>query len=232
MKDGAVITGTPAEVWDQLYAEYGFYADMHWESDEPFTGEVWALGEHPVSFFFAGVRADYTVTVIDDPVASFTVDDITRYENNRFESMWYNDETGERSGPHNILPLGPDSITVTIPSDILSGEHYRIRLATTNYPMISLDNGVDIIISSGAAVTEQQEPMLQVAPNPACHFLHITSDQEISGIDFFNLTGERVLSRQLISKDSVISLSGFASGIYLIHCQLPHHELYRKVVIQ
>ena len=125
-----------------------------------------------------------------------------------------------------------DSITVTIPSDILSGEHYRIRLATTNYPMISLDNGVDIIISSGAAVTEQQEPMLQVAPNPACQFLHITSDQEISRVDFFNLTGKRVLSRQLISKDSVISLSGFASGIYLIHCQLPHHELYRKVVIQ
>lgn len=123
-------------------------------------------------------------------------------------------------------------ITVSIPMTIPTGDHYRIRLVTTNYPMISDDNGFDISITSGAAVAEQQAPALQLFPNPARQCLHITADQELTNIALFNLSGEKVLSRQLASKDNVISLNGLATGIYLVHCQLQQQTLYRKLIIQ
>ena len=124
------------------------------------------------------------------------------------------------------------SITVTIPMGIPTGEHYRIRVVTTNYPMISEDNGFDISITTSAAVAEQQTPSLRLFPNPARQYLHIIADQELTNVDLFNLAGEKVLSRQLASKDNVISLGGLASGVYLVHCQLHQQELFRKVVIQ
>ena len=124
------------------------------------------------------------------------------------------------------------SFTVTIPMTIPTGDQYRIRLVTTNYPMISEDNGFDIRISSGAAVAEQQVPSLQLFPNPADQYLHITANQELTNVDLFNLSGEKVLSCQLASKDNVISLNGLATGIYLVHCQLQQQTLYRKLIIQ
>ena len=48
------------------------------------------------------------------------------------------------------------SITVTIPQGIFTGEHYRIRLATTNYPMVSEDNGFDISIVTHDALAENE----------------------------------------------------------------------------
>lgn len=48
------------------------------------------------------------------------------------------------------------SMTVTIPQGIFTGEHYRIRLVTTNYPMVSEDNGFDITISTNDAVAENE----------------------------------------------------------------------------
>lgn len=46
------------------------------------------------------------------------------------------------------------TLTVTIPQGLYAGEHYRIRLVTTNYPMVSEDNGFDITISTYNAIAE------------------------------------------------------------------------------
>ncbi len=56
------------------------------------------------------------------------------------------------------------SLTVNIPQGIFTGEHYRIRLVTTNYPMISEDNGFDISIDSptGLAEAPMEEEALDV----------------------------------------------------------------------
>lgn len=72
------------------------------------------------------------------------------------------------------------SITVAIPSGIFEGEHYRIRLVTTNYPMISEDNGTDLtIVGSGAAIAE------------------FGDDVEILGVEVFDLSGRGVAETDL-----------------------------------
>lgn len=72
------------------------------------------------------------------------------------------------------------SLTVTIPQGIFAGEHYRIRLVTTNYPMVSDDNGFDITISSNDALAENQpeEPM---------------------GVEVYDVAGRPVASAELAS---------------------------------
>ena len=123
-------------------------------------------------------------------------------------------------------------IHATIPMDIAPGNHYRIRVVTTNYVMISEDNGFDLSINSGAAVAEQQAPSLQLFPNPARQCLHVDSDQELLGIDLYNQAGARVLSQSAYGKEIEVDTRSLASGIYLAGCHLREQTLFRKVVIQ
>lgn len=77
------------------------------------------------------------------------------------------------------------SMTVTIPQGIFTGEHYRIRLVTTNYPMVSEDNGFDITISSNDAVAENN------------------IDEVPFGVELYDLSGR------------LVSNSNLAPGIYI-----------------
>lgn len=72
------------------------------------------------------------------------------------------------------------SLTVTIPQGIFVGEHYRIRLVTTNYPMISEDNGFDITIASHDAVAEG------------------IVEENALGIEVFDLFGRQVNDNDLV----------------------------------
>ena len=77
------------------------------------------------------------------------------------------------------------SITVTIPSGIYTGDHYRIRLVTTNYPMISEDNGSDLSIFLNTELAE------------------VTDEEEVLGVEVFDLSGRIVAEQEM------------ASGIYI-----------------
>ena len=78
------------------------------------------------------------------------------------------------------------SITVTIPSGIFEGTGYRIRLVTTNYPMISNDNGTNLTIT--ASTTDLAENVI---------------DLEASDLEVFDLSGRKMANEDL------------ASGIYI-----------------
>lgn len=94
------------------------------------------------------------------------------------------------------------SITVTIPQGIFAGEHYRIRLVTTNYPMISEDNGFDITIAANNAVAES------------------LPEEEVLGVEVFDLSGRKVTDSDL------------ASGIYIKKYRTTHGCTVQKVLMQ
>ena len=131
-----------------------------------------------------------------------------------------------------ILTDESGTITVSIPMGIPTGEHYRIRVVTTNYPMISDDNGFDICITSGVEVAEYHKPSLRVYPNPAGSFFRVSSSHDLTHIELYNLAGVRVMSQPADGNDSELSLNGITSGIYLVHCQFPQQDVYRKLVVQ
>lgn len=78
------------------------------------------------------------------------------------------------------------NITVSIPSGIFEGTGYRIRLVTTNYPMISNDNGTNLTIT--ASTTELAENEL---------------NEDILDVEILDLSGRTVTNKEL------------ASGIYI-----------------
>ena len=145
------------------------------------------------------------------------------------------DANGSFSNPielGRITTNSSGSMTVSIPSGIEEGTGYRIRLVTTNSPMISEDNGANLTITSVSDLAEKMSPWVRIHPNPAHRNLYISSDQELSRVELVNLTGGTVLVCQPGDKDSELSLNGIASGIYLVHCQCSQQHVYRKLVIQ
>lgn len=72
------------------------------------------------------------------------------------------------------------SISVNIPSGIFEGTGYRIRLVTTNYPMISEDNGMDLTIMS---------PSNEIVENGL--------NEAILEVEIFDLTGRPVTNKDL-----------------------------------
>lgn len=92
------------------------------------------------------------------------------------------------------------SLTVTIPQGIFVGEHYRIRLVTTNYPMVSEDNGFDITISTNDAVAENN------------------IDEVPFGVELYDLSGRPVSNGNL------------APGIYIKKYRTTHGCTVQKIV--
>lgn len=93
------------------------------------------------------------------------------------------------------------NFNVALPSDILEGDHYRIRLVTTNYPMISNDNGSDITIAldhTGIAETEAEE--------------------EILGVEIYDLLGRRMEEGEL------------TPGIYIVRYQTKNGIVVKKIM--
>ena len=83
--------------------------------------------------------------------------------------------SGSFSNPTELGRITTNSsgnITVTIPTNVVVGEHYRIRLVTTNYPMISNNNGTDLNITS---------PTTEIAENDI--------DMEATAVEVFDISG-------------------------------------------
>lgn len=81
MKDGREFVGGLEEVWDLLYETYEYGFSYAWGDIENWTpGELLGPGDHTVTFYVGNAFTTYTVTVIEDPVASVEVAPITRYD--------------------------------------------------------------------------------------------------------------------------------------------------------
>lgn len=91
------------------------------------------------------------------------------------------------------------SVEATIPAGTPLGEHYRIRLRSTNYPLVTPDNGQDIVlmrgftiaasvqdgggtVSGAGAYAEGSEAVLTATPYTGYHFVRWEENgQEVAG---------------------------------------------------
>lgn len=122
------------------------------------------------------------------------------------------------------------SFNVTIPSGIFAGEHYRIRLVTTNYPMISEDNGFDISIQPVTELAESEDGF-KVYPVPAKQTVHFLSERIIKSIEIYSMSGSLVLSHQEDGNDVALPVDSMAPGFYFVRCRFDQDELVRKFLV-
>ena len=122
------------------------------------------------------------------------------------------------------------SIVVNIPSGIFAGDHYRIRLVTTNYPMISEDNGFDISIQSPVEVAEINDG-IRIYPVPARQSVHFSSERMIQSIEIYSMSGALVLSHQENSNEVELPVDTMVPGVYFARCRFDQDELIRKILV-
>jgi len=102
-------------------------------------------------------------------------------------------------------------IVAAIPQ-VAAGEHYRVRVVSTNYPMIGT-NEQEISISD-LATTDESRSVCTIWPNPASSEVIVKSEQIINGISLFDLQGRLITSQVVLDRQATLNISKFPSGIY------------------
>lgn len=136
------------------------------------------------------------------------------------------DENGDFANPTEIGRLksdGDGSLTATIP-EVNSGEHYKVRVVSTNYPMIGGNiQEISIINTNG---TEETPLRCEVYPNPVTSTLHISSRVQPQHVQLYDLTGRLLMDSQSVTLD----LSRFDTGVYLLRIDLGTQLITRRIV--
>ena len=81
----------------------------------------------------------------------------------------------------------------------------------------------DLIVQDGSII---------VYPNPSSGRFTISSNSPITSIEIYNLLGERIYSDFNFAQKTLIDLSGYHSGIYLIKIYSGSKNYNRKIIVQ
>ncbi|MBQ6307264.1 MAG: T9SS type A sorting domain-containing protein [Bacteroidales bacterium] len=109
------------------------------------------------------------------------------------------------------------AIIGTIPS-VPNGDHYRVRVVSTNYPMIG-DNIQEIRISDTLDINENTF-FCSLYPNPFTTTLNVITEDEVKSIRVYDVNG-RMLKEQFVSGTQFnLDMSELSIGTYLL--QIDH----------
>ena len=122
------------------------------------------------------------------------------------------------------------SITVRIPN-VPSGQHYRLRVISTNYPLIG-GNIQEISITNTSDI-EEYKNLCTFYPNPFTSVLSVTTEIASQSIKVYDVFG-RMLKEQAVSGTQFeLDLSGLSIGVYLL--QVNHgssHSVHRIIKVE
>lgn len=104
------------------------------------------------------------------------------------------------------------SIMAQIPN--VSGQHYRIRVVSTNYPMIG-ENIQEFEIVPNTNV-EENLASCKIYPNPLSSFLKVESEQTVNIIRIYDLSGRLVKEKTVAERQFNLNLSDLKNGAYLL----------------
>ena len=82
----------------------------------------------------------------------------------------------------------------------------------------SVNCNFNLIVEANLGVDDIVKNSFVVYPNPANTFITIKGDNiENEEIELYNMLGQKVLHRSLITNESVIDISGLLNGVYTLY---------------
>ena len=94
-EDDSVYSGDPREINEYFNELLGFEPEMHFSSDQSDIIE-WGPGEHFANLEIGGVEYTYKITIIENPIESFSIADVdVEYGDTVEDDHYWNPETGE-----------------------------------------------------------------------------------------------------------------------------------------
>ena len=119
------------------------------------------------------------------------------------------------------------SISAQIPN-IPDGQHYKIRVVSTNYPMVG-GNIQEIAITTPTSL-EENPYYFQVYPNPCGSVLVINAEKTAKNIMVYDVFGRLVLMQAVDDKQIHLDLSGVADGAYLLQLDFGEGKASHRIV--
>lgn len=166
-----------------------------------------------------------------DLSGSMSVNNLNKEANKVIAQL--SDAYGSFSDPIELGRITTDESGVIqgkIPADIEEGDGYRIRVVSTNYPMISEDNGTDISIKANASVETYFATNIDIYPNPADDYMKINSNNIIREINIFSIDGRMIYYNNVFQNETTIDLTSFNKGTYFVRMILDEEVVVRRVV--
>ena len=82
------------------------------------------------------------------------------------------------------------------------------------------------------AVAEFDEAMFEIYPNPASEYVRITSDVEIESLMIFSMDGKMVCSQDVNQEETMIDVTGFAKGSYIVRMVSNDRFVVRRIIVR
>ena len=82
------------------------------------------------------------------------------------------------------------------------------------------------------AVAEFDEAMFEIYPNPASEYVRITSDVEIESLMIFTMDGKMVYSQDVNQEETMIDVTGFAKGSYIVRMLSNDRFVVRRIIVK
>ena len=82
------------------------------------------------------------------------------------------------------------------------------------------------------AVAEFDEAMFEIYPNPASEYVRISSDVEIESLMIFSMDGKMVYSQDVNQEETMIDLTGFAKGSYIVRMLSNDRFVVRRIMVK
>lgn len=144
------------------------------------------------------------------------------------------DKNGNFDNAINIGSIQSDVsgiIEAAIPSNTPFGDGYRIRVTSTNYPLISDDNGFDIIIDSTLNINTYSSE-IRLYPTIATNVLNIDCKEDIKNITIYNQHGQIVkdINTSSSARPIKIDIENLQKGMYHIIATTPSEKKSFKFI--
>ena len=105
------------------------------------------------------------------------------------------------------------SITAQIPN-VPVGQHYKIRVVSTNYPLVG-DNIQEISIIDTSTI-EDHLASYQIYPNPFSSILSIKTEKTVKNILIYDVFGRLVKAQSASDTQIDLDLNGLSLGVYML----------------
>ena len=105
------------------------------------------------------------------------------------------------------------SITAQLPN-VPNGQHYKIRVVSTNYPMVG-DNIQEISIIDTSSIEESQAHC-SLYPNPFSTTLYVSTGESAQSVCIYDISGRLLKEQGVYAKQFNLDLSELRSGAYLL----------------
>ena len=124
-----------------------------------------------------------------------------------------------------------DVWTYTVKSNV---EYYVIAQAKNADDMFGEIAKVEFMVeyTDTTAVAEFDEAMFEVYPNPASEYVRIMSDVEIESLMIFSMDGKMVYSQDVNQGETMIDLTGFAKGSYIVRILSNDRFVVRRIIVK